>query len=90
MIYNSFRFVIKLLFAGLSQALQPGLEYQFRYLARVATGITEVNRQFAAAGIQGDVTIQVAEDYTAYVKVGRGPWPNVHEFKIWYKLQREK
>lgn len=57
-----------LLLLGACQALQPGLEYQYRYSARVATGIPSINRQFAAAGIQADVTVQMAADYSTVVQ----------------------
>ncbi|XP_042888822.1 hemolymph clottable protein-like [Penaeus japonicus] len=57
-----------LLLLGACQALQPGLEYQYRYSARVATGIPSLNRQFAAAGIQADVTVQVGADFTTVVQ----------------------
>lgn len=45
------------------------MEYQYRYSARVATGIPSINRQFAAAGIQADVTVQMAADYSTVVQV---------------------
>lgn len=57
------------LLPGACQALQPGLEYQYRYSARVASGIPSINRQFAAAGIQADVTVQMAADYSVVVQV---------------------
>ncbi|XP_042893721.1 hemolymph clottable protein-like [Penaeus japonicus] len=57
-----------LLLLGACQALQPGLEYQYRYSARVATGIPSLNRQFAAAGIQADVTVQMGADFTTVVQ----------------------
>lgn len=53
---------------GLCSSLQPGLEYQYRYSGRVATGITDVRHQFSAAGIQADVTVQVSEDLTRIVQ----------------------
>ncbi|XP_066977226.1 hemolymph clottable protein-like isoform X2 [Macrobrachium rosenbergii] len=64
-----------LIFGGLCSGLQPGLEYLYRYSGRVATGISGIRKQFSAAGIQADVTVQVLESYTAvfqlsHVEVG--------------------
>ena len=55
--------------AGLSQALQPGLEYTYRYEARVASAVLQVQRQYAAAGANANVHIQMTNDNIALVKV---------------------
>lgn len=49
--------------------MQPGLEYQYRYSGRLATGITDMRLQYAAVGIQADVTVQVEEDYSFLIQL---------------------
>ncbi|XP_064111816.1 hemolymph clottable protein-like [Macrobrachium nipponense] len=56
------------LLVGLSLALQPGLEYRYRYNGRLATGIIEKRHQLAAVGMEMDVTVQMAMDLKLSVK----------------------
>ncbi|XP_076060536.1 hemolymph clottable protein-like [Oratosquilla oratoria] len=44
---------------GLASALQPGLEYEYVYHSRIATGIPEIQRQFAGAAIRASITVQL-------------------------------
>nr|ANZ78205.1 clottable protein [Penaeus vannamei] len=41
------------------RGLQAGLEYRYQYRGRIATGITRAKNQFAGAGIEADLTLQV-------------------------------
>ncbi|KAK7084862.1 hypothetical protein SK128_010602 [Halocaridina rubra] len=60
--------VVLLSLLGACTGFQPGLEYQYRYNGRVASGITDLRPQFSAAGIRADVTVQVTEDYSGIVQ----------------------
>ncbi|XP_063593558.1 hemolymph clottable protein-like [Penaeus indicus] len=51
--------LILLSFLEACRGLQAGLEYRYRYRGRIATGITKVKKQFAGAGIEADVILQV-------------------------------
>ncbi|CAL4115964.1 unnamed protein product, partial [Meganyctiphanes norvegica] len=53
------RVLLLLALFGLSQALQPGYEYKYKYRGRVATGIPNINSQVAASAFESDVTVQV-------------------------------
>ncbi|XP_068217107.1 hemolymph clottable protein-like [Palaemon carinicauda] len=57
--------LLVLTISGFCCGLQPGLEYLYRYSGRVATGISNIRKQFSGAGIQADVTVQVLGSCTA-------------------------
>ncbi|XP_076036691.1 hemolymph clottable protein-like [Oratosquilla oratoria] len=54
--------LLLLAFLGLAGALQRGLEYEYRYEARMATGIPELHRQYAGAAVRASITIQPQGD----------------------------
>ncbi|XP_076060657.1 hemolymph clottable protein-like [Oratosquilla oratoria] len=47
---------------GLASALQHGLEYEYIYESRIATGIPEIQRQHAGAALRASVTVQLLGD----------------------------
>ncbi|XP_076036370.1 hemolymph clottable protein-like [Oratosquilla oratoria] len=60
--------LLLLLLTGLASALQPGLEYEYLYQSRIATGIPDLNRQYAGASIRASVTVQLlGEDLMAQI-----------------------
>merc|ERR1711970_827494 len=63
-----FLLALSTILLGSCYGLQPGLEYQYRYSARVASGIPEIQSQFAAAGIEADVILQVINPTTIKAK----------------------
>ncbi|XP_076060656.1 hemolymph clottable protein-like isoform X2 [Oratosquilla oratoria] len=53
---------------GLASALQHGLEYEYSYESRIATGIPEIQRQYAGASLRASVTVQLlGEDLIAQI-----------------------
>ncbi|XP_045615209.2 hemolymph clottable protein [Procambarus clarkii] len=61
--------VILLTLLGACLGLHPNLEFQYRYSARVASGIPSINNNFAGAGIQADLTIQITSSYDIFFKL---------------------
>ncbi|XP_042204059.1 hemolymph clottable protein-like [Homarus americanus] len=60
------RGVLLLGLLGSCWSLEPGLEYQYRYSGRVASGIPDLKDQYSGAGIQIDVTVQVSSEHETF------------------------
>ncbi|KAK8744481.1 hypothetical protein OTU49_000829, partial [Cherax quadricarinatus] len=61
--------VILLMLLGACWGLRANLEYKYRYSGRVASGIPSLLHQFAGAGLQADVTVQVTGDHKIFFKL---------------------
>ena len=57
------------MFSGAACALQRGVVYEYKYTGRIATGIPKIRAQVATTEIEADLTVEMASESQAKMRV---------------------